>query len=504
MSRSALLTTLALVTAFGGSALAQTPPTAEQASSIETQISAWLKQVTAGTIPLPPRPVQITPEGDHYLARVPLAEFGKVQPADAAFTSKLRAIDGTRWALDDQTFPPDMTFTAMETVPDAPDAKNPSPDGKHMEAVTYHVLLGQQDVHGTFDPTYSTPTTSGGTVGSLDITKTGGMGQSTTHFGRFTSQASTQPIDPAHVNILVDGSAADYSLKAAMPDGTDFALAAARLHITNSVTGLAHDQIVPVVQSLAELGRMAQASATDDSSDGPTTQEKVALRSLLTKAQALLTGSKLDEALEGVKFDFGGTAGSVDKVDIAFGGDAPQDLLSADMAFTMDGLKVDGLPPNLAAYLPTHFTIHPTISNISVAALTKMGMDATAPASPGAAAPDPTPDLQSLFGNGGIAVGFDKLELAVVGTTLSGTGKFVATGPQTVTGQAEFTAQGLDALVTQMQADPMLAQGVPVVIFLKGIAHTTADRSVWQVSVNDTKILVNGVDLSAMAGAMSK
>ena len=500
MPRHALLPTLALVTAFGGSAFAQTPPTAEQAHSIEAQIGAWLKQATAGTVTLPARPVEITPEGDHFLARVPLAEFGKVQPANAAFTTKLRALDGTRWALDDQQVTPDMTFTTTEMVPDQPDAKDPSPNGQHSETATYHVVVGQQDVHGTFDPTYTTATTSGGTVASMEITKTGGVGPSSTHFGRFTSQTSTQPVDPAHVNVLLDGTAADYSIKASMPDGTDLSLQAAQMHIMNAVSGLTHDQIVPMIQTVAELSRMLQTKVADDSADGPTPEQKAVLHSLLTKAHGLLTGSKLDESLQGVKFDFGGNGGSLDKVDINFGGDAPQDTLSADLGFTLDGLKVDGLPPNLAAYLPTHFTMHHTVSNISVAALTKMGLDATAPTPAGQAPADPNPDLQSLFGKGGINFGFDKLELAVIGTTLTGTGRFVATTPEAVKGQAEFTAKGLDALVTKMQADPMLAQGVPVVIFLKGIARTTADQSVWQVSVDNTKILVNGVDLSAMAG----
>ena len=504
MSRHVLLPALVLLSALGTSAQAQTAPTAEQAKSLEAQITAWLKQVTAGAVPLPPRPVQLSPEGDHFLVRVPLSDFTAVQPPDAAFTAKARALDGTRWSVDDQQFPSDITFTTTETVPDAPDAKDPSPDGKHTETATYHVTLGQQDVHGVFDPTYTTPTTSGGTVASLDITKTGGVSPSTTHIGRFTSQTSTQPVDAGHVNVLLDGAAAGYSLKASMPDGSNLALDADRLHVMTSISSLAHDQIYQVIQALAEFSRLTKGAQPDDLSNGPTPEEKAALRSALTKARALLTGTKLDESLEGVKFNLGGAGGSLDKVDISFGADAPQDMLSADMGFTLDGLKVDGLPPNLAAYLPTHFAIHPTVSNISVAALTKMGMDATAPTPAGQPADIPQPDLKTLFANGGINVGFDTLDLDVVGTTLSGTGKFVATGPQTITGQAEFTAHGLDSLVTKMQADPMLAPGVAAVIFLKGIARTTADQSVWQVTVNNGAILVNGVDLSAMAGAMTK
>ena len=497
MLRPAFLPTLALVTAFSGSALAQTQPTTEQAHALEVQITGWLKQVTGGTVPLPARPVQLTPEADHYLVKVPLGDFGKVVPPDAAFTAKARPLDATRWALDDQQFPPELTFTTTEMVPDAPDAKDPSPDGRHKETATYHLTLGKQEAQGVFDPTYSTASTSSGTVASLDLTKAGGMGPSTTHIDRFTSQTSSQPVDPGHVNILGDGAATGYLLKADMQDGSSFSLNADRLHVTTAATSLAHDQLVPVIQSVIQLAKLAQTVPADSSADGPSPEEKAALRNLLT-------GSKSDATLEGLKFDFGGTGGSLDKVELTFGVDAPKDLLSADFGFTMDGLKVDGLPPTLANYVPTHFAIHPTVSNVSVAALTKMGMDATAPTRAGRPAPDTTPDMQALFANGGIRVGFDKLDLAVVGTTVAGTGTFVATGPETIAGQAEFTAHGRDGLITKMQADPMLAAGVPVVIFLKGIAKTTSDESVWQVSVNNTKVLVNGVDLSAMAGAMNK
>ncbi len=189
-SRFALLSTLAIVAAFTGPALAQAPaqptpaqPTPAQAQSLEHQITDWLKNVTADAIPLPTRPVEMTAEGDHYLVRVPLGAFGKVQPADAAFTAKARLLDGTRWALDDERLPSDMTFTGSEMVPNPPDAKNPDADGTHAETTTYHVIIGQQDMHGVFDPTYAQPTTNGGTMASLDVQKTGGVSPSSTHTG---------------------------------------------------------------------------------------------------------------------------------------------------------------------------------------------------------------------------------------------------------------------------------------------------------------------------------
>src|ERR1700709_991144 len=94
-----LLSALSLVTALGGTALAQSgPPTPEQAAALEKQVHDALVSAADGAIQIPARPVEFTPEGDHYLMRVPLGQFGKIEPPDAAFTAQAKLLDGTRWA----------------------------------------------------------------------------------------------------------------------------------------------------------------------------------------------------------------------------------------------------------------------------------------------------------------------------------------------------------------------------------------------------------------------
>ena len=428
----ALLPTLGIVLALGGTAAAQTQPTPEQAAALEKQITDWITSATAGAVKLPPRPVQLTPEGDHYLVRVPLAPLaGTIDPPDAAFTGKARQLDGTRWALDDQQFPPAMTFTTTEMVPDPPDAKNPSPDGTHKENVTYRIKLGRQDVHGVFDTSFATPTTSGGTMSSLDLEKEGGAAASVTHMDEATTQTSTRPVDPAHADLLSDLSGTKYSTKTQMPDGSDFTLEAERIHIVTALSGLAHDQMVPLFRLVGELANMLKAPG-GDTPDGPTPAQKAKLHAMLEQAHAILTGAKLDESVEGVSFDIAGSSGTLDKAEVSLGGDAPADLLSASMGFSMDGLTINDLPPAFAAYVPTHFSIHPTVSNVSVATLTRMGLAATTPAAPGDSVPPP--DVAALFANGGIHYGFDTLALDVAGAHLAGTGSFTSANPASVTG----------------------------------------------------------------------
>ncbi len=492
----------ALALAFGpGAALAQTPPSASGAQALEAQAAAALGSVLHWA-KLGARPVQLKAEGDHYLVRIPLAPLGvpRVEPEDAAFTAKATPLGGTLWSLADQKLPPEFTFTARQNVADPPDAQDPSPS-RHSETVAYTIKLGQQDTSGTFDTALASPTSTSSAIASLDILRDGGSGVSATHFGRLATLASTEPVDPAHVNLLADSTAQDYASQSDLPDGTQFSLTASRVHTVTSLSGLAHAALVPVLQQISKLSLEARANQARP--QGPTPAEWATLRTMLQDAHGLLTGARLDQAAEGLKFDFGGHAGSADKLAVSLGGTAPQALLVADMTFELDGLALDGLPPQLAAYVPSHFAIHPTVSNLSVAALTKAALDATEPATPG---PDGTvpdrisPDLQALFAQGGIDFGFDSLVLQVAGARLSGTGKFVLTSPDTVTGQAELAADGLDDLLARTQADPLLQPAAPVIIFLKGIAKTTGSQAAWLVTVDRGRLLVNGVDLSAIIG----
>ncbi len=498
----AWLSAFGLAIALGGSAAAQTQPTPEQASALEKQITDWLITTTGGAFTLPARPVQLTPEGDHFIVRIPLAPLaGTIDPPDAAFTGKARLLDGTRWALDDQQFPPEFSVTASETVPDPSDAKNPSPDGTHKEDVKYRIKLGDQAVHSVFDTDLATPTTSNGTIASLDIEKEGGSGASLTHVGQFITEMSTSPVDAQHVDILSDAAGADYSTRTELPDGTQFTLQANRLHVVSTASSLAHGQLVPLFHLVSQLASMIKAPGGDNP-DGPTPEQKAKLHDMLQQAHDILTGVKLDETIEGAKFEIAGNSGALGKGEISLGGDAPADKLSASMGMTLDGLVLDDLPPALVSYVPSHFTIHPTLSNVSVSALTSMGLAATAPVPDGQT--PPAPDIAALFANGGIKFGFDSLALDMAGAHLAGTGEFTAANPAAITGQANLTVRGLDALIAKGQSDPMMQQAVPVMIFLKGIARTTGDQSIWQITVNNTNILVNGVDLSAMMGGPSK
>lgn len=556
-----LLPAIALMTALSGPLYAQTtgapPPSPEQARMLEQEVRAWLTQMTGGAVKLPEGIVQFTPDATGYAISVPLGGLLEVEPKDAALTAHAHLLDDTRWAIDSERLPPSLKVTTRQRFPNDPDAPPVNPldhrpqPGTHLETVTYEVKVGTQSVTGVFDPTYATASNTQGSIDSLDLVQTGGPAAVISHIGTTTTTSSSTPSGSGLTDVLIDSTMQNYETKTAITNGGPaITLTMKHVHLVSALTGFAHGKIAPLVAiAVATVNSVqaAQVAATEPPpvANKPTTrpnavkprpprpgakpgarpeatrrdddavqepgkkpptpaqlaaeaQVKTNLRAMLVAANGLLTGGKMDEVMDDLAFDVSGTNGTLSHAAFSFDGNAPQDALTASFALTLDGLTIPSLPPAFAGYIPSHFVIHPTVSNVSVGALTKLGMDATAPGSgnpPGA-------DYAALFQHGGINFGFDQFGLDVADAKFTGTGAFNMPGPQTITGQAEISAQGLDALITRAQADPLLVQAVPVIIFLKGIAKTNAERSVWQVSLANGKVLVNGVDLSAIAGGM--
>ena len=315
-SRHALaLLACALLVATSATSRAQTPPSPEQAKALEDQIAGWLAHAVPILSPLPARPVQFTAEGDHYLVTVPLSDFGllNLTPPDAAFTTKARPLEGTRWALDDQQFPPDTSFTVIEPMPRAATPDQAAPATAPPEPVAYHITIGKQDTHGVLDTAYATPTTTSGTFTAVDITKTGGIAASATHFDRLATETSNRPTDPAHTDLVSDTIGEGYFTKSLLQNGSGVTVSADRLHTSTTATGLAHDKLLPILATAVELSRLAKIHSAAPS-DGPTPEERSKLQDLLGEMRDLLTGGKFDQIWEGMKFDISGHSGALGKM----------------------------------------------------------------------------------------------------------------------------------------------------------------------------------------------
>ena len=517
---SKLFTCLPIATAawLGASAQAQTtqpqasfaPPSSAGAATLQSQIETRLQAALGDRAKLPSQAAQVQPDGDHYDLSVLVAPFIKgFSPKDAAFTAKMLPGSTGGWTVDDAQFPAEFEITTTEATP----APSQTPQGSPSEggagqgasgtprSATYQVKLGAQDEHETLDASGMAISNSG-SIASVDIVKTGGLGASLTHVGRISNQYSLRPSTPGHSDVALDIAAEGYAVQTADANNVRSELTADRLHVSATMTGLSYD----AARRLSAELTSGPAFTVPPKGAAPTPAQTARLHQVLIASEGLLTGAQILEEADGLKFDFGGHRGGVGKIVLTSSGQAPQDMLTASVGLTVEGLTLDELPPVFATYVPSRISLRPTASNLSVSDLTKLALDALSPEAPidpatGKPAP-PVTDYQALFSHGGLQVGFDQLAIDLPGTQFSGTGSFTLTGPQSINGAAQIIAHGLDDLITRLQADPVAARAAPVLILLKGIAKTTPDGALWQITVQGKKVLVNGLDLAAMAAAM--
>ena len=113
----------------------------------------------------------------------------------------------------------------------------------------------------------------------------------------------------------------------------------------------------------------------------------------------------------------------------------------------------------------------------------------------------PPAQVAAVFGKGGIKTGLESFAVDMGGATFTGKADVLVPSPNEASGTAQIVATNLDALMTKVQAIPALAQqGVPVIVFAKGIGRVEGGKIVWDVQFDQGKLLVNGVDLMKMAG----
>ena len=481
------------------------PPSPAGAAALQAQFQAALDRLVAKPAKLPNPLAQVTAADDHYALSVLLAPLVRgLQPQAAAFTAKLRPLDGG-WAVDDEQWPTEFEIVTAPPATGAPAAGNVTPP------TTYQVKLGAQDEHATVNQHGQAASTGGGSIASIDIVKTGGTGATLTHYGRITNQTSVQAVAPGVYDGLSDVAVAGYAGKSAN-NQINSETTAERLHAATTLTGISVTALNRVSQDLLREPRLSMPAA------GKLTPAGLARwRGLVVASEGLVHGIEIAEDADSVKFEVAGHSGGFDRAELSFSGQAPQDTLSASLGITLLGLRLDEVPPALAAYVPTRIALRPTASNLNVADLTRLVLDGLTPdptsspppGSPRSGSADPAmakaaQDYQVLFSHGGVQVGFDQLAIDMAGAQLSGNGSFTLTGPQSVSGAAQITAHGLDELIARLQGDPVAAKAAGVLILLKGIAKTTPDGAVWQVTVQDRKVLVNGLDLAALAGALGR
>jgi hypothetical protein len=226
------------------------------------------------------------------------------------------------------------------------------------------------------------------------------------------------------------------------------------------------------------------------------------LRTLVAALPDLLTGVRLEETVDGLQVQVEGMGGlTLKRVLLGFGGEAPDGSLHAWFNIGLDELATPSLPPKVAAYLPHHVELRPSISGVRTADLTKLALDAT---DEGAGDDKLAPDVAAIFAHGGVKLGLETLSFDLGPAKIEGVGQLVMLAPDSWRGDARLSATGLDELTAQARTNPDLEQVLPVLIMLRGLAKPDGNRLVWEIASEGTAVMVNGIDLSQLGGGKPK
>ena len=490
--RAALLATLLATVAIPCAQAADITP--DQAKALESQMSGWLQRMLGPNASQPDRPIQVTPEGDHYHVAVPIGVAGPGQSDPITITASARPLDEGRWAIEGPRIPSPSHFTLQMPTPPQKGQTTPGPT----VPVDYTVAIGSQDSQGTYDPSFATPSTLTTSFRNLEVEATSAMTDQRTKVERTASTSTLRPSGVDRVDLIVDSTTEGYALRSKTGDNQPVEAAALRVRVNGEVTAVSRDRVAQIVPALMRITGGVAAGIPKAGSKAPAASPSIdpqLLRTVLQSLQDLASEFTLDETIDGAVLHYGPYGGTASQVRIGMGAKSDGGLLQAHMDLGLDGLALPDLSLGaMADLLPRKVALRPVLTGVPTQDLIQLLV-----ASSNAKSGGPPPEFAALFRRGGVIAGLESFALDIGGASFAGMGKVMIASPQSLTGEAQVTATNFDDLMQRANAIPELAGVLPVFVFAKGIGRTVENRLVWDITYRDDKLLVNGTDLSAMA-----
>ena len=480
--------------------------TADQARAVADQLRGFLAGLLTDRVKIPADLMTVMPAGEAYAIEIKSAEGPIVRgdeagkPTTAWMTATVRPEDGTRWHIDSLKFPssfrlsPEGAETLAGLMPREPTAEPRQPASLEWRVRT-------QSATGVFD-------TAAATDSRLDF-RMEGLAYDSKHFGAgMDSHTTAEKMAGWYVLHPTKTGGLDYRGEATMdgyatvsnhPGLGDVQFKVRHIAVRAQTGSFMAGQAGDLIRTLIGLGLDANAANAANAKGGAKAPDdkaaKAALRTMIAALKGIMTGLALDETFEGIEFKTGPGAGSAERVGVSLGGEAPTDTLKAFMEISVGGLKISGLPPDMADFVPRSVVVRPTVSNIDLKALTQIANDASAD---GADPDEATAQFMALLTGGGVKIGFEHLDADLGYASMTGTGEATIVGPSAVQGTADIVVTGLDTLILHARKLPNPAQSMAMLAMAKGFGKTQGDKTVWHIAISpDNKILVNGVDVTA-------
>ncbi len=501
----------------------------DQAKSIEGQLQTWY----ATTFDKPAKPgvraVQVEPAGDRYNITIPLGLKGPGATPLAA-TMLANPAENGRWVFDSLRFPQPFDYSTTIT-PQKPAAgqKGAAKEADVPMAVHTTITVASQDGSGVWDPTFATPSTFKQTLGGVVSISTSSPMMSArgnsadtaadtitqqNTVERSVTETTLTPNGRDKVDIAAVENLTGYGQQMKAKDGPVLDLKAKAVAAAINVNAVSRERGVEVMRAMSDLfsagipgvnmgGAAGSGAAQVDAKLSPAAF--AALRRIVAALPDLGTGIVVDESVTDLSITTDGKSFAAAKLGFGATMKSTAGAVQAAMGFAADGLVWPEFGMgDMEQLLPKHVMLRPTVSGISgqdLADILLATVDAGQSGKPGPG----DAALKTRLLSHGATIGIEALEFDTAGATISATGKISIQGgpggaPRAQDGSAHIVAHDLDKLTAVVAAAPMLAQGLPAIVFLKGLAKQAEGDMVWDVTFDGAKLAVNGTDMSAMMG----
>ncbi len=191
------------------------------------------------------------------------------------------------------------------------------------------------------------------------------------------------------------------------------------------VNGVNRDRVASLLAATGGIiGALPPGFGKQDGNTDLPPAVRAQLRLAVESLQDMLSSVQLEETLDGVRVEMAGVGDmSAKRIMMGMGGDSIDGRLRAWIELALDELASPSLPPNIAAYLPHHLEIKPSLSGVLATDLHNLALDATesGASEPGAANDRLAADLAAMFSHGGIKLGLETLSFDLGAAKVEGT-----------------------------------------------------------------------------------
>ena len=481
MPRASLALCLALL--LPAAAAAQ-PIDQAGADALRHDLQSWFAGMVGSNPAAPQERLRVTPDGDHFRVVLPFGD-----PASpAAISADVRPQPDGRWSVDALRVPSESRFTLRLPQPGGPP---PHP----MIPTQFDLHIGAQHTTASIDPALTAPSRLAADFANVELDTDSAQQRREQYIDRYAVQVTLQP-NQGRLDLVehtsIDGwrSAARVGDKPATGFGADRILGIFR------VDGIDPAHATALVSAASGLLATLPAAAAAQAQHGQlplSPPQRAALRALIESMRNIVTAVRGDETLDGVHLAVAGVGETtIQHVSMEMAGSAPDGILHATLTIGLDGMTAGNVPPALRGLVPHHLELQPSVSGVSLAALTTLALAAT---DQNADRAQLQADTAALWAQGGVTVGLDSVDVDVGPAALHGHGSVHVTGPDQYEAHFRITATGVDGLMQRADGDPALQRALPLLAMARGFARQQGDRLVWDIVSGPGGTTVNDVPL---------